>query len=213
MKIIEHRAGSTSIYALNIKDELIFNEESYAREWCSLDDFETYKAIVNSRKRREFLAVRFLLWRIGLSSAIFYDQRIPKLRCGQYVSISHSGDWVVVAVNPEHVVGVDVELIQDKASGVYHRFSHVKEKEYFPKEDFTASTLLWSFKETIYKLMWIEGLNFKEQIRVKKDAEDKFKAEILTEHIIFEVLLDYKIVGDYVLTFNLGDVQRQQQCV
>lgn len=209
MEIIEHGAGSTTIYALNIKDELTLNEESYAMEWCSIEDFEVWKALVNIKKRREFLAVRFLLWRIGLSDSVFYDQRIPKLRSGQYVSISHAGDWVVIAVNPKHVIGVDIELIQDKAARVYNRFSHPNEKDFFPVEDIKACTLLWSFKETIYKLMRIDGLNFKEQIRVRKDAENKFKAEILTERVIFEVPLDYKIIGNYVLTFNLGDVQRQ----
>ena len=91
------------------------------------------------------------------------------------VSLSHSGAWVAALLAPPGTaLGIDVELVRDKARRIARKF--LNESELAALESITlaetapetASTelhsLLWSAKETLYKLAGRRGLLFREHL-------------------------------------------------
>ena len=93
---------------------------------------------------------------------------------GLAVSLSHSGEWVAAVLAQGGRAGVDVEVIRDKARRLAGKFLAPDEwaaaqAATLAAPDQAASahyTLLWSAKETLYKLAAQRGIIFKEQLLI-----------------------------------------------
>lgn len=87
---------------------------------------------------------------------------------GTVVSLSHSGEWVAALLSTDGRVGVDVEIIRDKARRVATKFLNPTELEITASIAEASLTkcfsLLWSAKETLYKLAAQPGIIFREQL-------------------------------------------------
>lgn len=85
---------------------------------------------------------------------------------GAAVSLSHSGAWVAALLAASGRAGVDVELVRDKARRLAGRF--LSEAELRTAGPFGADpaffSLLWSAKETLYKLAGQRGLIFRQDL-------------------------------------------------
>lgn len=209
MKIHKHKLANVEIQLINLREcrEAFISKE--VEMCCTQEEYVQWQNIGSEKRKREFAAVRYLLCSQGLKGDLFYEDEVPKLKNGTHVSISHAHDWVGVAFSNKHRVGMDLELIQEKVARVYEKYVHEQEREIFPKSDLQKATLLWSFKETVYKLMRQRGLTFSEDICVSESTLGQFKARVSAETGIFEVPLGHQIIEQYVLTFNSGDVQKQ----
>jgi phosphopantetheinyl transferase len=88
------------------------------------------------------------------------------------VSLSHSGAWVAALLAPPGTpAGVDVEVVRDKAQRIAHKFLNAAESaaiEPFITTSSAADTelfsLLWSAKETLYKLAGQRGIIFRQNL-------------------------------------------------
>jgi len=91
------------------------------------------------------------------------------------VSLSHSGEWAAALLAPAGTaVGIDIELVRDKAQRIARKF--LNEDESTTLETVTLSdnadplarqelfSLLWSAKETLYKLAGQRGLIFRDNL-------------------------------------------------
>ncbi len=92
---------------------------------------------------------------------------------GLAMSLSHSGAWVAAVVTQGGRAGVDVEIIRDKAQRLAGKFLAPAEwaaaqraaPESSGSEGASAHyTLLWSAKETLYKLAAQRGIIFRQQL-------------------------------------------------
>ncbi|MBQ8674404.1 MAG: 4'-phosphopantetheinyl transferase superfamily protein [Bacteroides sp.] len=121
-------------------------------------------------RRREWLTVRLLL-----SHMLGEEKRIAYLPSGKpyladtplHIGISHTKGFaaVILASRP---VAVDIEQYGPKVCRVASRFMHSAEKAYPWKGDETWSLLLhWSAKETLFKAMDVEEVDFKEHLRIR----------------------------------------------
>ncbi|MGY3088912.1 4'-phosphopantetheinyl transferase [Hymenobacter sp. UYAg731] len=85
---------------------------------------------------------------------------------GLTVSLSHSGSWVAALLSQGGRVGVDVEIIRDKAQRLASKFLAAQEwaaAQAVPDGP-AHYTLLWSAKETLYKLAAQRGIIFRQQL-------------------------------------------------
>ena len=88
------------------------------------------------------------------------------------VSLSHSGVWVAAMLAQGGRAGVDVEMIRDKAQRLAGKFLAAEEWAAAQAATHAAPvhaasthyTLLWSAKETLYKLAAQRGIIFREQL-------------------------------------------------
>ena len=91
---------------------------------------------------------------------------------GLRVSLSHSGAWVAAVLAHGGRVGVDVERIRDKAQRLAGRYlapgeqaaARVLTGGAAPAASAAHYTLLWSAKETLYKLAGQRGVLFSQQL-------------------------------------------------
>lgn len=81
------------------------------------------------------------------------------------VSISHTRELVVLAVDPEHIIGVDAEQAdRHQVLRVRDKFLNDKEKEFIAPDDLAAHIIAWTAKEAIIKaernsaLDWTVGI-------------------------------------------------------
>jgi len=90
---------------------------------------------------------------------------------GLTVSLSHSGAWVAAVLARNGRAGVDVEMIRSKAERLASKF--LSPAEWADAQAATQGhsaatsahyTLLWSAKETLYKLAAQRGIIFKTQL-------------------------------------------------
>ena len=135
-------------------------------------------ATADAHRSGQWLAARVLLHRLlaevfGAALAAIWLENTASGRpelCGAVpaaaaVSLSHSGEWAAVLLSTSGPVGVDIELIRDKAQRLASKFLSAAEAGAAAQTpSATHYTLLWSAKETLYKLAQRRGLTFKTQL-------------------------------------------------
>ena len=157
-------------------------------------------SFTNEGKRKERMSVRALIVEMNegsLPEVSYNDAGKPMLNDGRHISISHTRGIVAVIISEQHRVGVDVEYYSNRVSKVAERF--VREDEY--TEDVDALLIIWSAKETVYKLFSEDNLWYNE-MKISPFSvltEGRVEVENLKRNITAHV--DYMINKDYVLTY------------
>jgi 4'-phosphopantetheinyl transferase len=156
--------------------------------WPLLPQGEAYRALMpattDATRQAQWLAGRALIHRLlteflgqDLSHVMVHNDPTgrPWLAGdtgGLVVSLSHSGAWAAAVLTRGGRAGVDVELIRDKAQRLASKFLNPTEwtaartvaEVAAPVAAQAHYTLLWSAKETLYKLAVRRGILFKQQL-------------------------------------------------
>ena len=164
------------------------------------------------KRKQEWLAVRVLLKEmLGEEKSIAYlPSGKPYLEDGSmHVSFSHTHGYVAVALHPSAEVGVDIEQYGTRVRRVASRFIREDEKVSIASGDEIVGLLLhWSAKETMFKLMDDQGVDFIDHLRVLPFLQEEsgtFKACEYRSDKEMEFLIHYDTHPDYVLTFACLD--------
>ena len=169
---------------------------------------EGYARISSDKRKLEWLAVRVLLKDLcGEEKEIAYHPSgKPYLADGDaFISISHTQGYVAVAYSKCHEVAVDIEQYGTRVKRVAHKF--IREDEQVSIQagnEIYAMLLHWSAKETMFKLMEEEAVDFIEHLRIvpfqPKDS-GVFEAYEYRSGRDRKFLLHYDTHPDYVLTY------------
>ena len=161
--------------------------ETPAELWPSLPQPDAYRALMpataDATRQAQWLAGRALTHRLVAELAdqppmdlVVHNDGTgrPWLAGAAHnlsLSLSHSGAWVAAVLARDGLAGVDVEMVRDKAQRLASRFLSPAE---WTDAEATANaapdtasahyTLLWSAKETLYKLAAQRGIIFKTQL-------------------------------------------------
>lgn len=84
----------------------------------------------------------------------------------RHISISHCKKYLAIVLSENSPVGIDVEDTRRAIEPLAPRFLHPQELELFPGN--TLKCVAWSMKEAVYKCLQLEGLDFREHIRIPK---------------------------------------------
>lgn len=145
-------------------------EESLDEIMSVLDDPQSVEEAMSygsDKRRMEYLVSRMLLKHILESryEHVQYEGSGKPLLpvCGKHLSISHSGDYVAVALSDCNEVGVDIEKSGDKVMRVIHKFLSEEEISSLSSFDTLHDVLIrWSAKESVYKIVGQEAYNYRE---------------------------------------------------
>lgn len=169
---------------------------------------EEYAFFTAEKRKQEWLAVRILLRElIGEEKEIVYlPSGKPFLKDGSmHVSFSHTMGYVAVAIHPSAEVGVDIERYGNRVKRVASRFIREDEKESVALGDEIYGLLLhWSAKETMFKLMNEQAVDFIDHLQVlpfRLNKSGMFKACEYRSDKKREFLIHYDTYPDFVLTF------------
>ena len=161
--------------------------ETPAELWPQLAESAAYRPLLPARadgpRQAQWLAGRVLVQRILADVAP--NSVLPLLQndatgrpflappgLGRVVSLSHSGEWVAALLAPAGAaVGVDVEVVRDKALRIARKFLNTEEQAVAellttaaPDRTNEVFSLLWSAKETLYKLAGQRGIIFRQNL-------------------------------------------------
>ncbi len=160
-----------------------------------------------TKRQTEFLALRVLLQELGGDPCqIEYEPSgRPFLFDQSYqISFTHTRDYVAVYMHRTAQVGIDMEYPSQRIFKVREKFMHPHEESALDlSEEETALLLHWSGKETMFKAIGEEDVEFKGHLHIypfKVQKEGAFKAyETRTsERYAFDI--HYIVTDSFVLT-------------
>jgi len=169
------KMNSKNIEIINHEDArlLLFKIENNIDELFQMLEFINvieYNKLVSDKRKREYLAVRIALKNLlGEEKNIVYNaDGKPELSDKSFqISISHSVNWIAVMTHPHRLVGIDIEVPTDKIKKVYKRFlSEIEQIELSNAENINQLLLAWSAKETLFKIIGNEAVDFANQLHI-----------------------------------------------
>ena len=128
---------------------------------------ERLTAIHSQKKQREFLAIRHVLQQAQLpATALYYTpEGKPQLE-GQYISITHSHNFVMIALSPRPI-GIDIERCTPRILRLAPRFtSWQAPSDMDGLTQIQAYTQLWTIKEALYKIADQPSVRFYEDLQI-----------------------------------------------
>ena len=123
------------------------------------------------------------------------------------LSISHTKGYVAVILGrPGEEVGIDIEQYGERVRKVSSRFMRTDEQAAYYKGTDTWGLLLhWSAKETLFKCMNSDGVDFCEHLRIfpfDVSSEGTFEAVEYRTAACRRFLVHYCLYTDFVLTYS-----------
>lgn len=170
-------------------------------------------------RRVEWTAVRVLLYTVlDRQVHISYNEQgaplLPDYE-GLHISISHTKGYVAIALSEKAIVGIDVEQIErmEEKTNIFDdkekmpRVERVRSR--FIREDECANTIVgmllhWSAKETVFKVLGREGVNFIDEMKVRPFDETQYEGDFQLEDLKEDdtYIIYYKVFDDFVLTYT-----------
>lgn len=145
-------------------------DESESLEPEVLLESENYEKVkdYHPTKLKELLLVRKILKSVLPQHKILYDGRMPYLEPQDYeISITHSFPFAALAISKSKV-GIDIEPFNPKISRVKHKFLQEDESHFIEADKETAYlTVIWSLKESLYKIHHSKYWSLKKHYEVK----------------------------------------------
>ena len=159
---------------------------------------------------RERLAVRVLLKTLcGEEKKVVYlPSGKPYLADGSaHISISHTNGYVAVALHPTEEVGIDIERYGVRVRRVVSRFVRPDEEKTMNQGDEVYVLLLhWSAKETLFKVMGVEGVDFIRHLHIfpfVMEEEGCLEAQEYRTEEQWHYRVRYLTHPDFVLTWTI----------
>lgn len=196
-KLEEPTENLLSVIKLPVKEQKIFDQ------------------FTSPRRQKEWLATRALLQEIlGFYPEIKYnDVGHPELQNAPYeLSISHSKNFVGVLIHPSKHTALDIESTTRKIEHVATKFLSREELNFCHAVQRKANFRLfihWCAKETIYKLMRCNEIDFAQQIHIIPFQEEDemvhgdFNGTFTNNHITTTINLHYHLEADDLIVWSL----------
>ena len=196
--------NDTTIYTLSFSD---FEPLNYLEHLTS-QEIERFEAFSHEQRKREFVATRILRHSIFGFKHIHYNAvGAPYIEDEGFISISHAKNLVGIAINSFYQIGLDLELIQDKAFKVQSKFLNESEISIFDTSNHHTMTACWSAKETLYKLAGRKKIDFKKDLQLYNKEENLWIGKIIHPETIFSVNLRITEYNNYIITFNSSPIE------
>ena len=124
-------------------------------------------ALHSEKKQREFLAIRHLLQEAQLpTTALYYTPEGKPHLEKQYISITHSHDFVMIALS-SRPIGIDIERCSPRILRLAPRFTPWQAPSDMDElTQIQAYTQLWTIKEALYKVTDLPSVRFYEDLQV-----------------------------------------------
>ena len=122
-----------------------------------------------------------------------------------FISISHTKKYIAIIIDREKETGIDIEQVNNKVFNVRSKFVSEKEEIFIDKgQELTHLLLYWSAKETLYKVLDVEGVNLKNDLQVQKFTPESTGYIIASESKTIrrhKYELAYMVERGFVLTW------------
>jgi 4'-phosphopantetheinyl transferase EntD len=175
-------------------------------DFLTKNERSRYNKLTHPAKKNEFASTRYLKHLLFGTCEIEYSPSGSPYIIGEkkYISISHSKTFVAIGVNPDFEIGIDLEEIREKAKLTASKFVTPVEAQLFDLNSTFETTLLWSFKEVLYKLSDRKELIFKRDLLVDR-KDDSYVGRVLKSDGFYEFELCYAQHQNIFITCNASN--------
>lgn len=189
-------------------------EESGEELLARLDRKEWYAAflqkVIMEHRRQEWLATRVLLKELlGREVKVDYaPSGMPFLpdEPNLHISISHTKGYAAVLLSECPATGIDIEYVGPRVRKVAARFMSEEElKQADRTQELEALLLYWSGKETVFKALGQQDVDFREHIYLhpfRVEPAGSFLAEERRTPQRHTYPIRYEINSEYVVTYT-----------
>ena len=170
-----------------------------------------YTGNIRSQQRSiEWLSSRAMLFiLLGEDKSIqnYPDGRPYLADHSHLISISHTKEYAALLLHHSLPVGIDIERRSERIKKIADKF--ISESEYIdPSRKVIHQLLHWSAKESLFKLMNQQGVDFRQHLHIQPfipmDSGTMIATETRTE-LSRTFLIRYEVHDEYVLTWVTGD--------
>ncbi|MEO6884052.1 MAG: 4'-phosphopantetheinyl transferase superfamily protein [Bacteroidia bacterium] len=174
-------------------------------------DLNVLSSFTNDKRKVEWLAARVLINELTNENCAIEYSEFHKpfiIDSKNKISISHSRDYVAVALNTLSETGIDIEEIHPKIQNIASKFMSDAELAALPLNNFIEPMLVyWCAKEALYKLYGDKNLVFAENLSIQpfkyNPEKGKIKACICNEKFNREYILVYEKINNYLMAYVL----------
>ena len=184
-----------------------------------IKDSQIIEDIINDEHKSHFrqqqlLAARYLLQELSNDSKpyiINYSKHgKPFIKDTDWeISISHTKDFIALILSKDKKVGLDIEVLNDRIFKIEKKFLRDDEKEFINLNHYLEQLyIIWSTKETLYKIYEKGGLIFKENLKVHPfDYVSKgiLQADIITKDFQKTFMVNYERVDNLIIVYAMED--------
>lgn len=162
------------------------------------------------QRKIHFLATRLLLKELlGATSVEYLPTGKPFVPLtNTHISISHSHDFVAAMVSSSPFIGIDIQHIDPKIIKIRDRFVNDTEYAQIDKNDLEVLTIIWSIKESIYKIHGDRNVFFKEHITIPNlDERKSNRLQASLNHHLYHATypISLDVFENYVLVYTCFD--------
>jgi phosphopantetheinyl transferase len=187
----------------NTRFGLLKKTEIDPNTFLNKQEKELYAKIENKERKLEFKGIRQLRNEFLPKSEISYDSKgKPNINLKEtFISISHSSKSVFIGVS-DVPIGIDIEEIHPRILNVQSKFVHSEEAKMYSIRSIENLIVLWTVKESAYKLCGLPGLDFKNEIRVIERKINKHKCIVSSTSGQHEFHFEHDRIENEIFTYN-----------
>lgn len=187
------------------------SEEELFQLLPDLHDNSELDIISHPQKRREWLASRIVIKMLAEMADIPYqglwkDEHGKPFLIGRsnFISITHTTDFVAGVIHPHSPVGIDMEKKTEKLTRIAHKFLS-DEESLNAGNSISNLCVLWCSKEALFKLNGRKNLSLKTNIAVRfpSDQHPIYAGWINDEEKIKEAVIHIRWIENYCLSIAL----------
>lgn len=168
---------------------------------------ERYFEFQGEARKQEFVATRILRHALFGFKHIHYNEHgAPYIEDEGYISISHTKGVVAIAVSKSITVGVDLELIGNRAKSILKKFLSERELNMLDTTSDVETTIAWSAKEVLYKLAGRKQIDFKKDLSIDKLTAEKWQGTISNSGVLVHVELAIFVCGELIVSVNSSPI-------
>ena len=184
-------------------------DDLFNRLNLNANELKTLENFRNHNRKLEWLSVRTLANEMtGRNVRIIYNaERKPFLEDDSFnISISHSHEFTSILMSKDRRVGIDLEYMSHRISGIADRFIHQSEKV----TDNPAMIqyhlyIYWCAKEALYKICDKREIHFKKDIIIdhfNPEEKGKLSGTVKTEKGKEKFDLNYFRINNYTIVWS-----------
>jgi phosphopantetheinyl transferase (holo-ACP synthase) len=171
---------------------------------------------ITQANSRHYLASRILLTTLFPSNKIVLSKNIhnkPSLQIDQLpykISITHSFDYAAILIAKQGELGIDLEKIDPRIARIKTKFMNENELLFAGEPDqIKMQTLIWSAKETLYKLYSNKEVDFKQNLHILPFTLSNFgslETFIIKGGLKQKITVHYEEMNNYMLTYTTDQI-------